>query len=431
MWIGVKHEMLAFEAAVTAADAVKDILRQAGFPNIEVAFRESEVTRSVGGPKLLSFNPLLDPIPEFRKAFTPTLGLSVAPLRTPHYEGTGALYFRLGRDDDRVALLTTAHIACPPPEFANTSMSHENTSQPREEIVALGSMGYQNATNTMIDAIGSLTCSISIWKRVIERLGDPVDGEKSAITWKRRQTQHDVEKATKMIGYLNELYHEVTKLRTNPDQRVIGCVLHAEPIVISNGSHRFTCDWAFVQLYKEKIDWATFPGNKVFIGGNLSLSDFGQFMFPHPEDQADYEYPDDGLLQAFGVVKDHEIRQPQHLDMYGQRILMVVKNGLATGTTIGCANGLDSFTRVYSHYDIMGTSVQTAILPYNQQLGPFSAPGDSGSIILDRSGRIVALLTAGAGSTNEMDITYGTPYWWLEERVKKAFPGCFLYEVAG
>jgi len=34
MWIGVKHETLAFEAAVAAADAVKGILRQAGFPNI-------------------------------------------------------------------------------------------------------------------------------------------------------------------------------------------------------------------------------------------------------------------------------------------------------------------------------------------------------------------------------------------------------------
>jgi len=96
-------------------------------------------------------------------------------------------------------------------------------------------------------------------------------------------------------------------------------------------------------------------------------------MFPHPEDQADYEYPDNGLLQAFGVVKDHEIRQPQHLDVHGQKVLMVVKNGLATGTTIGCANGLDSFTRVYRQYGIMGTSIETAILAHEEQSGPFSA----------------------------------------------------------
>jgi len=154
-------------------------------------------------------------------------------------------------------------------------------------------------------------------------------------------------------------------------------------------------------------------------------------LFPQPEDQADYEYPDDGLLQAFGVVKDHEMRHPQHLDADGEKALLVVKNGLTTGTTIGRANGLDSFTRVYNDYSIESTSVETAVLPYNKQRGPFSARGDSGSIILDRSGRIVALLTGGGGSTDETDITYGTPYWWLEEQVKKAFPGCFLYEAVG
>ncbi|PWW80501.1 hypothetical protein C7212DRAFT_361520 [Tuber magnatum] len=431
IWIGVQHETLAFEAAVTAADTIKDILRQAGFPKIEVAFRESEVMCSVGGPKLLPFDPLRDPIAEFRKAFTPTLGLSIAPLRTPYYEGTGGLYFRLGHDDDRVALLTAAHVARPPPQFANTGMSRKGTSQPREEIVALGAMGYRNATNAIVATIGNLARSITVWKKLVKRLGEPVDAENTANTVRCLEIQGEVEKATKMIDSLNKLHDEVTKLRTNPDQRIIGCVLHAEPITISDGPHRFTRDWAFVQLYPEKIDWATFLGNKVYIGGKLSPSDFGKFMFPQPEDQVDYEYPDDGLLQAFGIVKDHEIRQPQHLDEHRQKVLMVVKNGLTTGTTIGRANGLDSFTRIYSQYGIMGTSVETAILPYDRQRGAFSAPGDSGSIILDRSGRIVALLTSGCGSTDEVDITYGTPYWWLEEQVKKAFPGCFLYEVVG
>ena len=212
----------------------------------------------MGGPKLLSFNPLVNPIPEFRKAFTPTLGLSIAPLKTPHYEGTSALYFCLGRDDDRVALLTAAHVARPPPAFANTGMSCKGTSQPREEIVALGSMGYRNATNAMMATIGSLARSVAVWKDMVERLGEPVDGEKTAVTKKRLEYQHEVEKATGMIDSLNKLHDEVTKLRTNPDQRVIGFVRDAEPIVMSNGPHGFTRDWAFVQLYRERIDWATF-----------------------------------------------------------------------------------------------------------------------------------------------------------------------------
>jgi hypothetical protein len=27
------------------------------------------------------------------------------------------------------------------------------------------------------------------------------------------------------------------------------------------------------------------------------------------------------------------------------------------------------------------------------------------------------------------DVAYITPYFWLEERVKKVFPGCFLYLI--
>ena len=33
-------------------------------------------------------------------------------------------------------------------------------------------------------------------------------------------------------------------------------VLLAEPIVIADGPNEFTRDWAFIQFYNKKIDWA-------------------------------------------------------------------------------------------------------------------------------------------------------------------------------
>ena len=170
-----------------------------------------------------------------------------------------------------------------------------------------------------------------------------------------------------------------------------------------------------------------FADHYIPAGGKLSPPEFGKLMFPQPEDQAGYEYPDDGLLQAFGIVKDDEIRQPQHLDIHGERALLVVKNALTTGTTIGRVNGLESFTRIYTNYGIQHTSIEIAVLPYDKLHCPFSTPGDSGAIILDRAGRIVALLTSGGGTSDETDVTYGTPYWWLEEQIKKVFPSCHLY----
>lgn len=152
-------------------------------------------------------------------------------------------------------------------------------------------------------------------------------------------------------------------------------------------------------------------------------------MFPQPRDRQGYRYPQDGLLQAFDIVQDAEMRNPQHLDVHGEKCLLVVKNGLATGTTIGRLNGLESFTRVYKEYGISQKSLEIAVLPYDKAHGKFSEAGDSGSVVLDRAGRIVGILTGGSGPADETDTTYLTPYWWIEKQVKDKFPGCFLYEV--
>jgi hypothetical protein len=147
--IGVKPHSLLYDAAVAAATVIKDI--EAGFPTIGVAFVESVFTRSVAaGPKLLSFDPLLDDVPDLQRSFTAALGLSIAPLKYPHFEGTASLYFRLGKDDKRVAILTCAHIARPPPVYANTGVTCRTTSQAREESIALGNMGYNNSVKAMM-----------------------------------------------------------------------------------------------------------------------------------------------------------------------------------------------------------------------------------------------------------------------------------------
>jgi hypothetical protein len=64
----------------------------------------------------------------------------------------------------------------------------------------------------------------------------------------------------------------------------------------------------------------------------------------------------------------------------------------------------ESFTRTYIDYGIKHTSIEVAIiLPYNKAAWPLLR-----SIILDRIGRIVALLTGGGGTTDETDLSYST-----------------------
>ena len=153
-----------------------------------MAFVESVVTRSVAvSPKLLSFNPLLGDVPDPRKPFTTTLGLSIAPLKYPRFEGTAALYFRLGNNDKRTAILTCAHVARPPPVYASTGMTHEDNGQACEKFVVLGNKCYNNAVKAMTSTISNLLHSINIWKDVLDRLGEATEGEDSNITKRRKE----------------------------------------------------------------------------------------------------------------------------------------------------------------------------------------------------------------------------------------------------
>jgi hypothetical protein len=72
--------------------------------------------------------------------------------------------------------------------------------------------------------------------------------------------------------------------------------------------------------------------------------------------------------------------------------------------------------------------MQWAILPYDHKSGAFSAPGDSGAVIVDDKGRIGGLLTGGAGQRESTDVTYASPFYWLLQRIKSHFPNAHPYQ---
>ena len=59
----------------------------------------------------------------------------------------------------------------------------------------------------------------------------------------------------------------------------------------------------------------------------------------------------------------------------------------------------------------------------------FSTPGDSGSIVADGEGRIDGILTGGAGRTDSTDVSYLSPYYWVERHITAAFPNAHLYPI--
>ncbi|KAJ3825590.1 hypothetical protein F5880DRAFT_215325 [Lentinula raphanica] len=419
LWIGVEPASLSYEDAHTAAEAATFLLTSFGLEGFEIGFRESIVTRSCSSPKMLNYD-FSDPVIKFRKPFTSVLGLPIFSLST-HCEGTGALYLRESEDSDRIYLLTCSHLVRLP---SNDGPS--NRKDYHEKVLTLGPMGYDNAVQRMQDRIDTYTS----WLDHFNGLSNNED-ESERDRWTPKDISKEIKNLEKNKKTVNELHSEVTKYWTDPDARVIGHTTYAPPVrVAGNG---YIEDWALVELKNDKFDWTTFKGNQVFVDKKSSLRDYAQMMYPNREDWENFRYPQDGLLQASGVVPEHEIRHPQHLDRNDNKCLFVLKNGSATGTTFGRTSGMKSYTRTYSGSEIETTAEEIGVHPYHrdqfQGRFPFSDEGDSGSIVLTRDGSVLGMVTGGAGSSGSTDLTYVTPFWFILEQIRNVFPKCHLYQA--
>ncbi|KAG8740173.1 hypothetical protein FRC10_004699, partial [Ceratobasidium sp. 414] len=371
--------------------------------DVEIAFRESVFTRSAGS-QLLNHIPYAGPTADVRSSFTPTLGLQIAPKAHPRFEGTGSLYLREGGERNRVLLLTARHIVLPPREYRNELYVRKANNSARREVILLGCKAYQNVLRSMMDKIGCEALMAEYYKNELEDIGEAVEGEGATIADTREEFRGKLAKAEKVMGTLSEFHREITMLWTDENQRVLGHIIHAPPISVSTGDKDFTEDWALVELDDDKIDWQNFKGNVIDLGTRLSPGDFVVKMHPDRRSLTSFEYPRGGLLQLRGVVKEDELRHPTMLDKNGEECIIVVKNGNTTGVTF-------------------------AIYPYGHKGGAFSAPGDSGSVIADANSRILGILIGGAGRADYTDVTYASPYYWVEERIKEAFPDSYLYPI--
>jgi len=132
-----------------------------------------------------------------------------------------------------------------------------------------------------------------------------------------------------------------------------------------------------------------------------------------------------------GIITEDLMRHPDMWDLESELCLLVVKNGNATGTTIGRANGVFSIVRDYfNDMSVNQTSMEWGIINYDSKSEVFSKRGDSGAIIADIRGRIGGMLTGGSGKTESSDMTYATPFWWLLGRIKaNGFPNAHLNVV--
>jgi len=81
-----------------------------------------------------------------------------------------------------------------------------------------------------------------------------------------------------------------------------------------------------------------------------------------------------------------------------------MKDGNTTDLTVGRYAGLEA----YLCDDLGVESIELAIYNYDKQSGPFSAKGDSGSLIFDGEGHMVGILHSGMPKGGSNHVTYAT-----------------------
>lgn len=153
-------------------------------------------------------------------------------------------------------------------------------------------------------------------------------------------------------------------------------------------------------------------------------------MYPHPETCAKFEYLHGNLIQLQKVVTYNELLRPSMPDTNGEKCLIVIKNGLGTGFTLGYATGIESFVQEYKDFNIYSTSREITVYSYSHKDGAFSACGDSGSVVGDTNHGVVGMIIGGAGKTESTDVTYVSAYIFLDGAIKQAFPNSYLFQSA-
>jgi hypothetical protein len=446
IWVGVHPDSLQGEDAFNSGNEILNLLVTFDIDDIEVEYRESVYRRWVG-PALLRSVSNVNTTVDVRGPLTPALGTSIAAFDRPGAQGTTALYFSEGGDTDKVLGLTCHHVLFKTDMETNSGYHFAGAGAPRKYVQLLGTRAFERLLASIRTRFSRYRDVVVPYERLIRRLEARVGGDdEEDVAEARRELRRArglLDHTNEAIGDLERFHEKVKKEWGEPMQRIIGHICSSPPMAFNVGPEGFTEDWGAFELDGEKfrdafqgnsIDLGTFPiyltpgrlsNSYTHSGTEIPADQFTRKMYPRDDGPTTFKYPADRLLPLRDMITEERMRRPDMLDHDNEPCLLVIKNGGTTGVTIGCATGIFSFVR---DSETGQESMEWAIFNYDNESGVFSAPGDSGSIIVDGLGRIGGMLTGGTNKgTDGTDVTYATPMWWLWPRIKHHFPTAHLY----
>ncbi|KAG8774655.1 hypothetical protein FRC12_001884, partial [Ceratobasidium sp. 428] len=274
--------------------------------------------------------------------------------------------------------------------------------------------GQIEAIRSEIRGKGVLLTHLTAREQAAESLKkEKAEAERANI----KQQQEDARKA---IIALNKLLDDITRDWATPADRTIGHIVFSPRLDFGVGPDRYIEDWAVVEIDRSRIDNTNFIGNCIDLGTSIAVEEFTSWMCPHPTNPPSFKYPGNRLLKFSDTIPDgYWMGEPGKKTLNHDPVIMVIKRGGTSGLTVGRLNSIRSVIRYYFKGQPSQPTREVAVYPRGSWSGPFSEPGDSGSVVIDGNGRVTGILTGGAGATELLDCTYVTSINFLVKRLQE------------
>lgn len=414
--IGVHPGSLSPDIGIEVAVHCRSILIANGIGDVHVEIRDTKPTlaASLYKPAVSS-----NPAAHLREPFSTSLGVPICNAKTTNIEGTGGLFFTDSTKPGALFMLTARHVLFHPDKEEDKLYEFKKgTGAPHRDVMLLGEAAFNSRVEDIEAAIGAKNIILKQLKKRLA-LADEIEDEDDA-TAERDAVESMMKEANKAISAFEKLLADVGRDWKKESNRVIGHVVLSPPISVNFGKDGYTDDWAVVEILPTMISKINFVGNAIDLG-SIDIDELTSWMYPHPANPNSFEYPGDRLLRCFGMVSDQEMLQPPPgtKDHDNDPVIMVIKNGNTSNLTVGRLNTIRSFVRYYFDGKPGEMSKEIAVLPRNSKSGPFSAPGDSGSVVVDGVGRICGILAGGDGTTDVSDCTFLTSINFLVDRLRE------------
>ncbi|KAF9793113.1 hypothetical protein BJ322DRAFT_996293 [Thelephora terrestris] len=414
----------------TASDArdispdVLNILVEHGVEGAVVEWYHGSVER-LTGPPLLRVTNDTNPSYYVSRPLTAALGMPIATkeMEADDAQGSVTFFFHENCDKDgapssKVFGVSNKHVL-----RKDTTVHYElkGTGAPRQYVRVCGDRRYKRFvadTRALIDK--NVDDSLRLAEEVarLEEKPKSTDEDEaaddaSALKKKKAQLEEAEEACVALEDFLktsDASFHDIA-------QRGVGWVHWAPKIAIDVDANRYTLDIGTFELDPSKFSNNSFKGNVVDLGAKFEPHELHKMFWPNDTNASGLKFPPNRQLQIRGVVTRELLANPDCYDDGGNAMYVVAKDGNTTDLTVGRYTGLEAYL-----CDEFGKeSIEVAIYNYSKTSENFSAKGDSGSLIFTGDGRMLAVLHSGMPRGLSNHVTFGTPAWWVVDRLKSKY----------